>query len=199
VTRGWLGVMLQPLTPDLAASFGIEGTKGVLVSEVTADSPAARAGVKSGDIVLEIDGHKIENPSDVARAVGLATPGRKAKLTLWRDKAPKGIEVVLGAAPDERQASRLGFEVRPVTPDLARELNRRSTEGVLVTRVEDGSAAEEAGIRRGDVIVEVNRRPVKTLADFERATRDIKKGERLTVLLERGDVALYIAMVPDQA
>jgi serine protease Do len=199
VTRGWLGVMLQPLTADLAASFGAEGTKGVLVTEVTADSPAARAGVKSGDIVLEIDGHKVDSPSDVARAVGLAAPGRKAKVTLWRDKTQKTVEVVLGEAPGERQASRLGFEVRPMTTELAREMNRRSAEGVLVTRVEDGAEAEEAGIRRGDVIVEVNRQPVKTLADFERATRDLKKGERLTVRLERGDVAFYVALVPEQA
>jgi serine protease Do len=199
VTRGWLGVMLQPLTPDLAASFGAEGGKGVLVSEVTPDSPAAKAGLKSGDVVLEIDGRKVENPSDVARAVGLSAPGRKVKVMLWRDKTQKTVEVVLAEAPGDRQASRLGFEVRPLTRELARELNRRSTEGVLVTSVEDGAAAEEAGIRRGDVIVEVNRQPVKTVADFERATRDLKKGERLTLRLERGDVALYVALVPDQA
>src|SRR5918996_512335 len=199
VTRGWLGVVLQPLTPDLAASFGAQAKKGVLVSEVTPESPAAKAGLRSGDIVLEVDGRIVDSPGDVARAVGLADPGRKTKLTLWRDKARRTVDVVLGEAPGERQASRLGFEVRPLTPELARELDRRSTQGVVVTRVEDGSAAEEAGIRRGDVIVEVNRQPVRTLADFERTTRDIPKGERLTVRVERGDVALYMAMVPDKA
>jgi serine protease Do len=199
VTRGWLGVVLQPLTPELAASFGAEGKKGVLVSEVTPDSPAAKAGLKSGDVVLEVDGRKVANPGDVARAVGLASPGRTARLTLWRDKAQTSMNVVLGEAPGEARASRLGFEVRPVTADVARELGRRSTEGVLVTRVEDDSAAAEAGIRRGDVIVEVNRQPVKGLADFEKATRDIKKGERLTVRLERGEVALYVALVPEKA
>ena len=199
VTRGWLGVVLQPLTPELAASFGAEGKKGVLVSEIMPDSPAAKAGLKSGDIVLEVGGKKVDSPGDVARAVGLAAPGRTTKLTLWRDKAQKTVDVVLGEAPGDRQVSRLGFEVRPLTPELARELNRRSTEGVVVNSVEDGSAAAEAGIRRGDVIVEVNRQPVKSLADFERATRDLKKGERLTVRLERGDVALYVALVPDKA
>jgi serine protease Do len=199
VTRGWLGVVLQPLTPELAASFGAEGKKGALISEVSPDSPAARAGLKAGDVVLEIDGHKVGNPGDVARAVALVAPGRKAKLTLWRDKAQPSIDIVLGAAPGERQASRLGFEVRPITPEVARQLNRRSTEGVVVSSVEDGTAAAEAGIRRGDVIVEVNRRPVKSLADFDAATRGMKKGERLTVRLERGDVALYVAVVPDKA
>jgi len=199
VTRGYLGVVLQPLTEELAASFGAEGKKGALVSEVAPDSPAAKAGLKAGDIVLEVDGRAVDGPSDVARAVGLAAPGRKARITLWRDRAQKTVEVVLAEAPGERQVSRLGFEVRPLTPELARELNRRGTEGVVVARVEEDSAAAEAGIQRGDVIVEVNRQPVKTLADFERATRDLKKGERLTVRLERGDAALYVALVPDKA
>ena len=89
--------------------------------------------------------------------------------------------------------------MRPLTPDVARELNRRSSEGVVVTRVDEGTAAAEAGIQRGDVIVEVNRQPVRTLADFERATREARKGERLNVRLERGDVALYVAVVPGKA
>ena len=199
VTRGWLGVVLQPLTPELAASFGAEGKKGVLISDVTADSPAARAGLKSGDVVLEVDGRPVDTPSDVARSVGLAAPGHKTTLTVWRDKAQRKVPIVLGEAPGERQASRLGFEVRPLTPELARELNRRSTEGVVVSHVEDGSAAAEAGIRRGDVIVEANGQPVKSLGDFERATRGMKEGERLTVRLERGDVAMYVAVVPDKA
>jgi serine protease Do len=199
VTRGWLGVVLQPLTSDLAASFGAEGKKGALISEVSPDSPADKAGLKAGDVVLEIDGHKVDTPGDVARVVGLVAPGRKAKLSLWRDKAQKSVDIVLGEAPGEQQASRLGFQVGPITPDVARQLNRRSTEGVVVSDVDDGSAAAEAGIRRGDVIVEVNRRPVKTVAEFRAATRDMKKGERLTVRLERGDVALYVAVVPDKA
>jgi serine protease Do len=199
VTRGWLGVVLQPLTTELAASFGADGKKGALVSEVSPDSPAAKAGLKAGDVVLDIDGHKVENPGDVARAVAMVAPGRTAKLTVWRDKAQKSVDIVLGEAPGERQASRLGFDVRPVTPDVARQMNRRSTEGVVVTSVDDGSAAAEAGIQPGDVIVEVNRRPVKALADFDTVTRDMKKGERLTIRLERGEVALYVAVVPDKA
>jgi serine protease Do len=199
VTRGWLGVVLQPLTPDLAASFGADGKKGALISDVAADSPASRAGVASGDVVLGIDGHKVQTPGDVARAVALAAPGQKTTLTLWRDKSQRSVDVVLGEQPGEGQALRLGFEVRPLTPELARRLNRHSTDGVVVDRVEDGTAADEAGIQRGDVIVEANRRPVKTLADWNAATRNIKKGERLTVRVERGDATLYVAVVPDKA
>jgi len=199
VTRGWLGVVLQPLTPDLAASFGADGKKGALVSDVAAESPASRAGLESGDVVLGIDGHKVETPGDVARAIALAAPGGKTTLTVWRDKSQRSVDVVLGEQPGEAQALRLGFDVRPLTPELARRLNRRSTEGVVVDRVEDGTAADEAGIQRGDVIVEANRRPVKTLADWNKATRGLKKGERLTVRVERGDATLYVAVVPDKA
>jgi len=195
VTRGWLGIVLQPLTQEP----GAQGRKGVLVSEVKPDSPAARAGLKTGDIVTAIDGRKIEKPGDVARVVGLAVPGRRTKVTVWRSHAQRSLDVVLSEAPDERQVSRLGFEVRPVTPEVAREIGRRAAEGVLVTRVDEGSPAAEAGIQRGDVIVEVNRHAVRSLGDFERATRDMKKGERLTVRLERGEVALYFAVVPDKA
>jgi serine protease Do len=199
VTRGWLGVVLQPMTPDLAASFGVEDKKGALISEVSPGSPAAKAGLKAGDVVLEVDGDTVRNPGDVARAVAQVAPGRTAKVTVWRDKAQRAVDVVLGETPGERHASRLGFEVRPVTADIARQLDRRSTDGVVVVGVEDGTAAAEAGIRRGDVIVEVNRSPVKTLADFDAATRDVRRGERLTVRLERGDVALYVAVVPGKA
>jgi serine protease Do len=199
VVRGWLGVVLQPPAFDLAAALGAQGQRGMQVSEVKADSPAARAGLRAGDVVLEIDGRRIETAGDVARAVGLAPPGRRSKLTVWRDRGQRTFDVVLSEAPDEVVVSRLGFEVRPLTPALVQELNRRSADGVVVTRVLEGTPAAEAGIQAGDVIVEANRQLVKTLADFEQATRDVKPGDRLTVRLERGNVALYLALVPVRA
>ena len=201
VTRGWLGVSIQPLTPELAKSFGARDAKGVLISDVIPDSPAAKAGLKPGDIVTELDGKKVEAPGDLQRAVGLTAPGHDAKLKLWRDQSEKTFELKIGEAPDEREAQRqstrgrslLGLEVRPITPDVARQLNLPSTDGVVVTRVEDGSSASDAGIQRGDVIREVNRQKVRTLGDFERLTRDAKEGDRLTVLLQRGPMSLYVA------
>jgi len=204
VTRGWLGVSIQPLTPDLARSFGAKDAKGVLINEVMPDSPAAKAGLKPGDILLEFEGRSMEGPGDLQRAVGFFSPDRTAKVKILRDQAEKTVEIKVGQAPDERQAqqprqggsrerSMLGLEVRPVTPEIARQLNLRSTDGVVVTRVEDGTPAAEAGVQRGDVVKQLNGQTVKTMADFERLTRNMKDGDALTVLLQRGPMSLYVA------
>jgi serine protease Do len=206
VTRGWLGVSIQPLTPELARSFGAKDPKGVLINEVMPDSPAAKAGLKPGDILLEFEGRALDGPADLQRSVGFFVPDRSAKVKIWRDQAEKTVEVKVGQAPDERQAqqqqqrpgggrtrSMLGLEVRPVTPDIARQLNLRTTEGVIVVRVEDGTPAAEAGVQRGDVVKQLNGQTVRTMADFERLTRDMKEGDPLTVLLQRGAMSLYVA------
>src|SRR5439155_577235 len=139
---------------------------------------------------------KMEGPADLQRAVGLANPGNSAKVKVWRDQGEKSVEVKIGEAPEEREAkgpngqrgtkSALGMDVRPITPDVARQLNLRSTDGVVVARVDDGSAAAEAGIQRGDVIREINRQKVRSQSDFDRLTKDVKEGDRLTLLLQRG-------------
>jgi serine protease Do len=203
VTRGWLGVSIQPLTPELARSFNAKDTKGVLISDVMPDSPAAKAGLKPGDILMEFEGKKMEAPSDLQRAVGMAQPGQETKMKIWRDQGERTVEIKIGEAPDEREAqqrqggrvapSALGLEVRPVTPEIAKQLNLKSSEGVIVARVEEGSPAAEAGVQRGDVIREINRQRVKSMADYERITKDVKDGDRLTVLLQRGPMSLYVA------
>jgi len=165
-----------------------------------------KAGLKPGDILLEFEGRPMEGPGDLQRAVGFFSPDRSAKVKILRDQAEKTVEVKVGQAPDERQAqqqqqkpgsgrarSMLGLEVRPVTPEIARQLNLRTTDGVIVVRVEDGAAAAEAGVQRGDVVKQLNGQNVKTMADFDRLTRDMKEGDPLTVLLQRGAMSLYVA------
>ena len=204
VTRGWLGVSIQPLTPELARSFGTKDTKGVLISDVVPDSPAAKAGLKPGDILLEFEGKKTEAPGDLQRSVGLAAPGTEVKAKVWREGAEKTVDVKIGEAPDDREAqqrggpgkttpSALGLDVRPITPEVARQLNLRTNEGVIVARVDEGSPAAEAGIQRGDVIREINRQKVRNQADYDRLVKDVKDGDRLTVLLQRGPMSLYVA------
>ena len=201
VTRGWLGVSIQPLTPELAKSFGLKEAKGVLISDVVSESPAEKAGVQAGDIIIEFDGKKLDGPQDLQRAVASASPGKAMPMTLWRDKGNKTVEIRIGETPDDavalksgnRGKSLLGLEVRPITPEIARQLNLRNTEGVVVARVDDDSAAAEAGLQRGDVIREVNRQRVRSLQEYERITRDVKEGDRITVLLQRGPQSLYVA------
>jgi serine protease Do len=204
VSRGWLGVSIQPLTPDLASSFGAKDAKGVLISDVVPDSPAGKAGLKPGDILLEFEGKKTDAPADLQRAVGLASPGQDSKVKVWRDGSERTLTVKIGEAPDEREAQQrgssrgstptvLGLDVRAITPEVARQLNLRASEGVIVARVDEGSPAAEAGIQRGDVIREINRQRVRTPADYERITGDAKDGDRLTVLLQRGPMSLYVA------
>jgi serine protease Do len=196
-------VSIQPLTPELAKSFGARDTKGVLISDVVPDSPASKSGLRSGDVLLEFNGKKVEAPADLQRAVGLSSPNQDAKVRVLRDQSERTVEIKIGEAPDERAEARtgngtrgrttLGLDVRPVTPEIARQLNLPSPEGVVVARVEDGSPASEAGVQRGDVIREINRQRVRTMGDFERLTKDTKEGDRLTVLLQRGQMSLYVA------
>ena len=206
VTRGWLGVQVQPLTAELAREFSVKDAVGVLVSDVVPDSPAAKAGIQRGDVLIEFDGKRLEGPVDLQRGVGLFAPGQSAKVKVWRDQSEKAIEVKVGEAPDERAAreqpggrprSTLGLEVRPITPELAQRFNLKSNEGVFVARVEEGSAAAEAGIQRGDIVKQIKRQSVLTnvrsLADFERATRDVKEGDQVAFLLQRGQTSLYVA------
>ena len=202
VTRGWLGVSIQPLTADLAKGFGLKESKGVLISDVVQDSPAEKAGIAAGDIIIEFDKKKVDTPVDLQKAVAATTPGRSVPIKVWRDKGEKSLEIKIGETPEETASLKpstnkgrtlLGMEVRPLTPDIARQLNLRVTDGVVVTAVEDESAAAEAGLQRGDIIREVNRQRVRNMQEFERATKDLKEGDRVTVLLQRGQQSVYVA------
>jgi len=143
----------------------------------------------------------VESPQDLQKAVAATAPGKGVPLKVWRDKTEKTLEIKIGETPDDSVALKstnkgralLGLDVRPITPDIARQLNLRGEEGVVVFSVEDDSAAAEAGLQRGDVIREVNRQRVRSVQDFERATKDVKEGDRVTLLLQRGQQSLYVA------
>jgi serine protease Do len=202
VSRGWLGVTIQPLSPELASSFGAPEGTGVLIADVMSGSPAARAGLEAGDILLEFNGKRTESPADLQRAVGLTPPGSAVLVKIWRDRAEKAIHLKVADAPGDREVAGrgggvLGLEVQPITPELARRFRLRSTEGVVVDHVAEASSAAAAGVQAGDVIREINRQRVRTLADFDRLTRGIREGDRLTVLLQRGPMSLYVAFTAE--
>jgi serine protease Do len=201
ITRGWLGVSIQELTPELAKGFGLKEPRGVLIADVVKDSPADRAGLTSGDVLVEFDGKRVDTPQDLQKVVAATAPGKGVPVKVWREKGEKTLEIKLGETPEEtaqlepggKGKSLLGLETRPITPDIQRQLNLRTTDGVIVARVEEESAAAEAGMQRGDVVREVNRQRIRSMQDFERATQGIKPGDRVTMLLQRGPQPLYVA------
>ena len=199
VSRGWLGVSVQELNEELAKSFNAKAGQGVLVADVVEGSPAAQNGLQAGDVILEFDGKKIESPVDLQRAVGLTQPGKSAKVKLLREKREQTVEVRITEVPDDLQARAgqgkdlLGLEVKPLTPELARQLGLRSSEGVVVASVDDSSPAEAAGVQPGDVIREVNRQRVRTVAEFSKAIQGLKAGDRVMLTLQRAGTSLFVA------
>jgi serine protease Do len=179
VTRGWLGVTIQALTADLAKSFGLGSTQGALVAAVTDDSPAARAGLKAGDVIVRYDGKPVEGPRTLPVLVANTEVGRRVEMGIVRDGAEQTVGVVVGNMADSREAraatgesrvaERLGLELQELTPQLARRLGVREGPGVVVSDVRPDSPAAQAGLAAGDVIREVNRRPVRGLDDVERS------------------------------
>jgi serine protease Do len=191
--RGWLGVVIQDLTPELAASFGVKEDAGVLVAEVMKDGPAAAAGLKPGDVITGFGGSPIKDVTDLQKRVAAVEPGRPAPITVMRDHKPLGLSVKLGEQPtDEAVAAAesgedvLGLVVEPLTPETARQNRLSARRGLLVTEVAPGSPGAEAGIKPGDAIVEVNRRPVADAAAFKQIAAALKPGESVPVYLQRG-------------
>jgi serine protease Do len=201
IIRGWLGVMIQDFTPDLAKSFGLKETKGVLISDVTEGSPAAKAGLKRGDVVKGFDGHEVENAHTLSRLVAATQPNSKAKVDIIRGGKEKTIEITIGTMPQEgagelpEKASAWGLTVQEITPDLAQQLGLSPEEqGVLISGVQPGSPAAEAGLHQGDVVKEVNHQGIHNLNDYNNALGEIKKSEPVLFLIKRGGGTLYVVL-----
>jgi len=192
VTRGWLGVMIQPVTPELARQFKLERPIGALVGEVTPDSPAAQAGMRPGDVIVGYDGKEISQMSMVPTLVAQTPVGKEVKVVVMRQGQATELLVTIGKLEEEdetrvaraRQAEeKLGLSVQELTEEVARSLGIKEREGVLIANVEPGSAAAEAGLRRGELIVEINQQPVQTLAEYD---------ELMEAAMEEGGVLLLV-------
>ncbi len=201
VVRGWLGVQVQRVTPELAKSFGLDRERGALVADVMPDTPAARAGIERGDIIVEFNGRKIEEMTDLPRVVANTAPGTEVPVKLLRKGQERVVQVTIAEMQEERMAAAggtleesLGMTVQELTPEIARSLGVSETKGVVVTNVEDGSPADEAGVRRGDVILEVNQRKIETLKDYRAAIGRMSSADSLLLLIRRGNNVLYVAM-----
>jgi serine protease Do len=211
VVRGWLGVAIQDLTPELATQFGITETKGVLVSDVMEDSPAKKAGFERADVIVEYDGKSMDSPTHLRNAVAQTPIGKKVSVKLIRDKKPKTLDVTIVEQPkslgqpgtEESRESAVptgllsDIDVREVNEELAARYGLKGVErGVVVVRVKAGSTAEEMGVREGDVILEVNRRAVTSLKSYEQAASGLAKDQAVLLLLKRKGQAIYLTLRP---
>jgi serine protease Do len=198
VSRGWLGVVIQEVTADLAESFGLDRPRGALVAQVQEDSPASKAGLQASDVILTFNGMAVENSSDLPRMVGLVKPGSRIPLEVWRKGKVQQLSVVLGELPAEKQVA--GESARSFSPgglalsELGEDQRRALgiDHGVLV---EDATGdAARAGIRTGDVILAVNNIKVASVAAFRKAIAAVPVGKSAAILVRRGDGSLYIPL-----
>ena len=202
VTRGWLGVMIQKITPDLAESFSLKDNKGALVGDVIPEGPAAKAGIKRGDVIVEFNGLKVKNMKQLPKIVAQTTPDTNVDVVVVRDGKSMVINVHIAILKDgdQKLAQRgaaedpLGMQGQDITPELAQSLKLDSEEGVLVSDVTAGQSAAEAGIKRGDVITEIDRQPVRNMSEYKRSLGAISKGRTVLFLIKRGGTTIYIAV-----
>jgi len=202
VQRSQLGVAIQGVSPEMAASLGLKDERGALVSSVSKDSPAEKAGLERGDVIVSMDGVAVSDGNALRNRIASSTPGATVTLGLVRDGGEKTVSVKLRELPSTQTADatgepseggRLGLSVRPVTPEDARELGLESRKGLLVAEVDPAGPAALAGIQPGDVIEEVNRKPVADAAELRAAAKS--SGERpALVLVNRKGASLFLAM-----
>jgi serine protease Do len=192
VSRGWMGVQIQSVNPDIAEGLGLKGTEGALVAEPQADSPAAKAGIVTGDVITAVNGHPVKDAHDLAKQIGSMTPGATIKLTIWRRGEEKSFSLTLGELPKSKEARatnsdsdakdaglpKLGMTVAP-----AGEVAGSGSEGVVVTEVDPDGVASEHGLKSGDVILEVGGSKVASPEDMRKALGEAQKNGKHAVLM----------------
>jgi len=201
VTRGWLGVVIQGITPELAESFDLKSEKGALVSKVLADGPADEAGIERGDVIVSFDGKPIVEWRDLPRVVAETPVEKSVDVLVIRNGDERTVAVEIGALDEPKLAGDgedsanpavFGLRAQNVTPEIAEQLGLPEASGVVVSEVQPGSPADEAGLRRGDVIVEVNRREIANLKELR---EQLAEGDKSVLLLiRRDDSTIYVPM-----
>ena len=195
VSRGWLGVGIQNLTPELAEYYRLDQKEGVLVTQVYEGDPADEAGIEEGDIIVGIDGKDVKTSRELSRKVAEAGVGNKMRINLLRDGRDETVSVKLAKRPDqeptlargEARSDDLGLRVRDIDPEIAEKLGVSPDQnGVVVVQLDPESQTAQAGVRRGDIIVEINREPIKNIKDYRAQVDNIDKGDTVQMLLRRG-------------
>jgi len=204
VVRGFLGIGIQDLNQDLAKSFGVTGSNGAVVTDVKEEGPADKAGIKQGDVILSFQGTPIEDAVTLQRAVTRSAVGSNATVKVIRDGQEKELSVTIAELPDNPQVAKAepgqgdqplaGLAVQELDRDTAQDLGLKGKiQGVVVTTVDPDSDAERAGLMPGDVIREINRKPVTSIKEFDQAASHLKKGQTVLVLINRRGASLYLS------
>ena len=202
VTRGWMGVGIQDLTPELAEYYKVKGETGVLVTQIFEGDPADKAGIKTNDIITAVNGEPVTSSRELSRRIAALGVGQKAKITIMRDGREKSVTVETAKRQEEQTLAskesesddKLGLSLQSLEPDIAARLGYDEAEkGVLVTGVESGSKADKAGVQQGDLVKEINRKPVAGMEEFRKQLNQVKKGDPIMLLLKRGQSGFVVA------
>jgi serine protease Do len=202
LSRSWIGVQVQNLTPELAKSYGLPSTSGALVADVVPDSPAAKAGLRAGDVLTRFDGKAVDSSSALPVLVSLSESGHEVTVELWRDgkRETKNIRLETRPSPEgtrakvERSSGGFGLALRPLTPELRQQLGVDASQGALVGEVAPGSAAARAGLRPGDVVIEAQGKPVSGPAELASTLEKLGSGQVVRLKVARGDSKSFIAL-----
>ncbi len=202
VTRGWLGVMIQRVTPELAKQFGLEKSEGALVAQVMEDSPAEKAGIKREDIIIEFADKKIHKMTELPKIVANTPIGKRVDVKVIRQGREKKLKVEVAELKEKKVAKAgefttekaLGITVQDLTPEIAKHLGISEKAGVLVSEVKVGSPAHEADIRRGDVIKEIDRQPIEDLEGYSREMAKLKGKNEILMLIQRGENTVFVVL-----
>ncbi len=203
VIRGWLGVSIQELTPELAGQFQAKDSQGALVGDVVAHSPAEAGGIQRGDIIRRYQDHAVKNPSHLRSLVAETSPGSTVSIDILRDGVSKALSVSIGELPKTLTAmgspekeSQQNHALSGITVEQIPHGRTKNNEGVLIGNVEPGSAAEQAGLRRGDMILEINRKLVRTIEDYALLIQELSSNTPVLLLLKRGGGSIYLSIKP---
>jgi serine protease Do len=208
ITRGWLGVTIQELTPELSQKFGLEKSKGALVSDVAKGSPAEKSGVMRGDIILEFNGKEVKDVGNLRNMVAQSKVGSDVSIKILRSGKEYTLRLVIAELPrevaeavpsnltDDLESGALtGLNVMSLTKEIAKQLGfTKDEKGVIVVRVDPSSPADEAGIKKGDVIKEVDKKQVDNLEDFNRIVSNLKRNDTVLLFITRGDQKFYVTL-----
>lgn len=206
VTRGFLGVSIQEVTPDLAKAFNLPSAEGALVGDVSPDSPGAKAGLQKGDVITALNGQKVSDYHDLRLRISQTAPGTSVKMDVYRNGQKQQMTAALGEFPEKAQAAENtpqgeapaleGVQVENLNSEVAQQLNLPpTTRGVVITRVDPDSTAAETGLERGDVVQEVNRKAVNNVEQFRAAVRGAAN-QPLLLLVNRGGNTQYVVISP---